>query len=296
MDTALSAIVEGLLRGGVYALIALGVVVVYKASKVFNLAVGGLMVLFTFLLWWLAEEKGLPVGAAVVLTFIAAVAVGLFINRFLMQPVIGATGLVTFIMTIVMGLSVIIGISMLAFGGSAQVMPEIFRPSGNISAGGVTFPRLYLISFAVATAMFLAFVVYFRYTKNGLLMRCVSEDNIISQSLGINVKRIYAIAWVVGCLAAAIGGILMGSMSAVSTDMGGFALIRALPVLLLGGMESLPGAYLGAMIVGVSESLGSTYIDPHVTGFSELLPFILMLVILMVRPHGLFGLKIIRRI
>jgi branched-chain amino acid transport system permease protein len=296
MDTALSAIVEGLLRGGVYALIALGVVVVYKASKVFNLAVGGLMVLFTFLLWWLAEEKGLPVGAAVVLTFIAAVAVGLFINRFLMQPVIGASGLVTFIMTIVLGLSVIIGISMLAFGGSAQVMPEIFRPSGNINAGGVTFPRLYLISFAVATAMFLAFVFYFRYTKNGLLMRCVSEDNVISQSLGINVKRIYSIAWIVGCLAAAIGGILMGSMSAVSTDMGGFALMRALPVLLLGGMESLPGAYLGAMVVGVSESLGSTYIDPHVTGFSELLPFILMLVILMVRPHGLFGLKIIRRI
>ena len=296
MDTALSAIVEGLLRGGVYALIALGVVVVYKASKVLNLAVGGLMVLFTFLLWWLAEEKGLPVGAAVVITFIAAVAVGLFINRFLMQPVIGATGLVTFIMTIVLGLSVIIGISMLAFGGSAQVMPSIFRPSGNIDWGGVTFPRLYLISFIVATGMFLAFVFYFRYTKNGLLMRCVSEDNIISQSLGINVKRIYAIAWIVGCLSAAIGGILMGSMSAVSTDMGGFALMRALPVLLLGGLESLAGAYLGAMVVGMAESLGGTYIDPHVTGFSELLPFILMLAILLIRPHGLFGLKLIRRI
>jgi branched-chain amino acid transport system permease protein len=296
MDTALSAIVEGLLRGGVYALIALGVVVVYKASKVFNLAVGGLMVFFTFLLWWLAVEKGLPVGAAVVLTFIAAVAVGLFINRFLMQPVIGASGLITFIMTIILGLSVIIGISMLAFGGSAQVMPSIFRPTGILSVGGVTFPRLYLISFIVATAMFLVFVFYFRYSKTGLLMRCVSEDNVISQSLGINVKRIYSMAWIVGCLSAAIGGILMGSMSAVSTDMGGFALSRALPVLLLGGMESIPGAYFGAMIVGIAESLGSTYIDPHVTGFSELLPYVLMLVILLVRPSGLFGLKTIRRI
>ncbi|MBM4463714.1 MAG: branched-chain amino acid ABC transporter permease [Chloroflexi bacterium] len=296
MDTALSAIVEGLLRGGVYALIALGVVVVFKASKVLNLMVGGLMVFFTFLLWWLAEEKDLPVGAAVVLTFIAAVAVGLFIYRFLMQPVIGATMLVTFIMTIVLGLSVILGISMLWFGGSAQVMPSIFRPTGNLDWGGVTFPRLYLVSFIVATGMFLLFVAYFRYTKTGLLMRCVSEDNIISQSLGINVKRIYAIAWIVGCLSAAIGGILMGSMSAVSTDMGFFAMARALPVLLLGGLESLPGAYIGAMIIGVAESLGSTYIDPHVTGFSELLPFILMLTILLIRPQGLFGLKIIRRI
>jgi len=127
-------------------------------------------------------------------------------------------------------------------------------------------------------------------------MRCVSEDHLISQSLGINVKRIFAISWVVGCLSAAIGGMLLGSLFAVDSSIGAFGIVRALPVLLLGGMESLTGAFVGALLVGLTESLAGTYIDPHVSGFRQLLPYILMVVILIFRPHGLFGLKAIRRI
>ncbi|OGO04870.1 MAG: hypothetical protein A2Y91_06340 [Chloroflexi bacterium RBG_13_54_8] len=295
MDTFLTAFVEGILLGGIYALIALGVVVVFKSSKVFNLAHGGILMFLTYLLWWLLDSVGLPLGAALVIFVLAAILIGLGIDRFLMRPMIGQSGLTTFIMTLVLGFSIIQGLAILVFGGTPEVMPKIF-PEGTVSIGSVTFSYTYLFSFITATVMFLAFVSYFRFTRSGLAMRCVSEDHLISQSLGINVKRIFAISWVVGCLSAATGGILLGSLFAVDSSIGSFAIVRALPVLLLGGMESLTGAFVGAILVGLTESLAGVYIDPHVSGFRQLLPYILMVVILIFRPHGLFGLKVIRRI
>jgi len=299
MDTFLRAAVEGLLLGGVYALIVLGVIVVAKATSVMNLAVGGILMFLCYFLWWLMDSVGMNFWAALPIILIAAVLFGLFIDRFLIRPLIGRpeAPMVTFVMTLVLGFSVIHGFAILAFGGTPQVMPDIpIFPEGSVSIGSVTFSWVLLISFIVGVAMFLVFVAYFRYTKTGLIMRCVSESNLISQSLGINVKRIFSYAWIVGCISAAIGGLLLGSMFAVDTSIGGFAMMRALPVLLLAGLTSLPGGFVGALMVGLAESLAGTYIDPHVSGFRELLPFILMIAILMILPSGLFGKKIIRRI
>ena len=297
MDTFLRAAVEGILLGGVYALIVLGVVVVAKATKIINLAYGGVLMFLCYLLWWLLDSADLPLVVALLIVAIAAALIGLFIDRFLMRPLIGRpeAPMITFIMTLVLGFSVIHGIAILLFGGTPQVMPKIF-PEGSVNMGSVTFSWVLLFSFIIAVAMFLVFVAYFRYSKSGLIMRCVSEDHLISQSLGINVKRIFAYAWVVGCLSAAIGGLLLGSLFAVDSSIGGFAMMRALPVLLLAGLDSIPGAFVGALLVGLAESLAGTYIDPHVSGFRELLPFILMVVILIILPSGLFGKKIIRRI
>jgi len=127
-------------------------------------------------------------------------------------------------------------------------------------------------------------------------MRCVAEDHHTSQSLGIDVKKIFAISWAIGGMMAAISGLLMSSWGLVDSDMGISLLIKALPVLLLGGLESLPGALIGGLIIGVAEILSATYINPHVTAFSELLPFILIVIVLMIRPHGIFGLRRIERI
>ncbi len=299
MDTFLRAAVEGILLGGVYALIVLGVIVVAKATSVMNLAVGGILMFLCYFLWWLMASVGMNFWAALPIILIAAVLFGLFIDRFLIRPLIGRpeAPMVTFVMTLVLGFSVIHGFAILAFGGTPQVMPDIpIFPEGSVSIGSVTFSWVLLISFIVGVAMFLVFVAYFRYTKTGLIMRCVSESNLISQSLGINVKRIFSYAWIVGCMSAAIGGLLLGSMFAVDTSIGGFAMMRALPVLLLAGLTSLPGGFVGALMVGLAESLAGTYIDPHISGFRELLPFLLMIVILMILPSGLFGTKIIRRI
>lgn len=294
MDSFLNAFAEGMQLGGVYALIALGVVVVFKASKVFNLAHGGILMFLSYLTWWLLVPKGLPLWLALPILVLAGILVGLTLDRFIFRPLIGQTMLVTFIITLVLGFTVIPGLAMLFWGGRPQVM-HVF-PSGSMTIEPVTFPYVRLFSFIIAVAMFLVFVFYFRYTKTGLLMRCVSEDNLISQSLGINVKWICALSWVVGCLSAAIGAILLGSMFAVNTDLGGLAIMHALPVLLLGGLESLPGAFIGALFVGLTETFAGTYVDPHISGFRELMPYILMVLILMFRPHGLFGLKRIERI
>lgn len=294
-DKALRVISEGILLGGVYALIALGVVVVFKSSKVFNLAHGGVLMFLTYFMWWLLVSVGLPLWAALIILALASVLIGLVIERFVMRPMIGQSGLITFVLTLVLGFSVIQGIAILVFKGLPHAALGIF-PSGSLSVGSLTFRYTWLSAFAIATVMFLIFVSYFRFTKGGLAMRAVSESHFISQSLGINVKSIVAVSWVVGCLSAAVGGILLGSMFAVNTTLGSFAIVRALPVLLLGGIESIPGAFVGALIIGIAETIAGTYVDPHVTGFRELLPYVLMVTILILRPHGLFGLREIRRI
>lgn len=298
METALRVLIDGLLGGGLYALIVLGVVVVAKATKIINLAYGGVLVFLAYFLWWLLVKAGLPQPVAFLIIGLTAVMFGLGIERLMMRPLIGRpeAPMITFIMTLVLGFSVINGFSILLFKGTPQVLPKIF-PEGTIHVmGDVIVPYSRLFPFLVGIAMFVAFVLYFRYSKRGLIMRCVSEDDLISQSLGINVKRIFALAWVVGCLSAGIAGVLLASMFAVDITIGGFAMMRALPVLLLAGLTSLPGAFVGALLVGLAESLSAAYIDPSVPGFREVLPFILMIVILMFLPSGLFGKKLIRRI
>ena len=285
--------------GGVYALIVLGVVVVCKATQIVNLAYGGIMTFLTYLLWWLLVTRGLPLPAALIIMVIAAALIGLAIERFMMRPLIGRpeAALVTFIGTLILGFSVIQGFSILIFKGKPEVLPDMWIfPEGTISIGSLTFPYTWLIAALIGVFMFILFVLYFRLTKSGLVMRCVSEDHVISQSLGINVKRIFAYAWIVGAVSAGIAGLLWGKMFAVESQMGGLAMMRALPVLLLAGMTSLPGAFVGAIGVGLAESLAGTYIDPHVTGFREVLPYILMVAILIILPNGLFGTKMVRRI
>jgi len=294
-EKILRAVIDGVLLGGVYAIVALGVVVVYKASKVFNLAHGGLLMLLAYVLWWLLASRGLPVWLSVILLLAAGMCLGWAIDRFLMRRMLGQSGLTTFIMTLVLGFSVIQGLTILLFKGVPQVMPRIF-PDGYFFIGDVGIPSNRLYAFAVALAMFIVFVAYFRYTRSGLAMRSVSENPVVSQSLGINAKRIFTIAWVVGALSASVGALLLGQIFAIDSTLGSFALIRALPVLLLGGLESVPGVLIGALIVGVGETLAGTYIDPHIAGFRELVPYVLIVTILILRPHGLFGLREIRRI
>lgn len=294
MDTFLNAVAQGLLLGGVYALIALGVVVISKATKVFNIAHGNIMMMMAFFAWWLLTEIGLPLWAAAPLVILFSIAVALVIERTVIRPLVGRPMLIPFVAMLLVGL-VVKGISILWWGGEPRSMPKIL-PAGNLNLGEVTFSWALLLSFVVATAMFAIFILFFRFTRMGLAMRAVAERQVVSQSLGIDVKRVFAVSWIVGLVAAALGGVLLASMFVLDSSLGDFGMMRAMPVLLLGGIESVPGAFVGALIIGLVETLSGTYVDPHVTAFREVLPFVLMVVILMVRPNGLFGLREIRRI
>lgn len=294
-DKALQSVVQGLLLGGVYALLALGVVVVYKSSKLFNITFGGLSMFVAFFAWWLISRAGLPTWPSLLLVTVVMALVGIAINRIFIIKMIGDPGMGAFIVTMVLGLSVIYGLGVLIFKGSPQVMPG-FLPSGNGSFGGASFSYTWLIASAIAVALFLVFIIFFRFTKMGLSMRVVSENAVVAQGMGIKVKRIFDISWAIGGVSAAISGILLGSMFSVNTDISGFALSRCFPVLFLGGMDSLPGALVAALIIGVVEMLSGAYVEPHISGFSEIIPWILIMAILMLRPSGLFGSREIRRL
>jgi len=294
MDTFLSAFAEGILIGGLYALLALGVVVIYKSSKVFNIAHGEIMAFLAYFMVFLLSSQHLPVGVSFILVILTGLVLGLACERIFLRPLIGKPMLITFMVCLFLGL-LIRSITLMWHGGVPQVL-RLF-PSGNLAIGSISLSHTLVWSFVIALAMFLIFVLYFRYTKTGLGMRCVAEDHQTSQSLGIDAKRVFALSWAIGGIMAAMGGVLLGSLTIVDTDtLPIWALIRALPVLLLGGLESIPGALAGGFIIGLTEILASTYIDPHVDGFRQLLPFILIVIILIIRPHGLFGLKRIERV
>lgn len=294
MDTFLGALVEGILHGGIYALLALGLVVIYKSSQVFNIAHGEIMMFLAYFMVFLLSSQDLPVGISFVLVILAGIVLGLVCERIFLRPLIGKPMLITFMVALILGI-LIRSVAILWHGGTPEVI-SLFPP-GNISLGSLSFSRTLVWSFVIALAMFLVFALYFRYTKTGLGMRCVAEDHQTSQSLGIDVKKVFALSWAIGGMMAAIGGVLLGSLTIVDSDtLGLFALIRALPVLLLGGLESIPGALVGGLIIGVTEILASTYIDPRIDGFRELLPFILIVAVLIITPNGLFGLKRIERV
>lgn len=295
------ALISGLMWGGVYGVIGLGMVVVYKSTRIFNMAHGGVALILAYLAWWLLapdrQDLPWPLVLFVILPISAAI-IGLVIDRFIFGGMIGAPPLITFMMTLILGGSMLPGITILAFEGKSQIMPQVF-PTGTIEVGNYHLSWALLASFITATLMFLIFVMYFRFTKSGLAMRCVSEDSVVSQSLGINVKMIYSIAWIVGCLSAAIGGFLLATQTAVYSEsggLGGYALIRALPIVILGGLESITGCYLAALMIGLAEQLAGAYIDPHIPQFRAIMPHIALLAIMIIRPHGLFGLKGIKRI
>lgn len=293
MDQLTRAIVEGILNGGTYALIALGVVVVYKASGVFNIAFGELMILFAYLTTTVALSF-FSIWTALPIVIIVGTVAGLFINRILMKPVIGQPMMIPFMICLLLGIFVN-GLIILIWSGLPRVMPD-YLPSGRIHLLGISVSGILVWSFVIALVIFGIFVLFFQRSKTGLAMRAVAESTSISQSLGVSVNRIFAMAWIVGCAAAVVCGILVTSQFSVDPTIGQFTILRALPVLLLGGLESIPGALVGAVIIGLTETMAATYVEPYVSEFRDVLPFILMVIILMIRPQGIFGQKRIERI
>lgn len=296
MGELAETLVQGLMLGGVYSLIALGVVFIYKASRVMNLAQGELMMILAYILWAFYVSLGLPLVVSFLLLLVTSVLLGLVIERLVLRPLIGQSVLTMIIITLVLGF-LLRGIVIMAWGGDPQTFTPPFIPRGAVHLWGMVIPEAYVWSFGIALLIFLAFVVFFRYTKLGLGMRAVADDQQVSQSLGIRVKRVFALSWAISCIVAAVGGALLGSMQLVEPNLRIAGLSKALPVVLLGGLESIPGALIGGLLIGMAELLGSTYIDPHVGGgFKDITAYILMLLILLLRPHGLFGLKTIERI
>jgi branched-chain amino acid transport system permease protein len=302
-------VMTGILNGGTIALIALGIVLIFKASEVYNFAHGHLVMLGAFLTWWFAgaEERGgeifnLPLWAATLAAVATAILLGLAIERFVLRPMTGQPVLAIILVTLGLAQFIEGGASILFGAQPKSNFPTPFSPSDVIR---IPFPGAFndtiilkqslVASFLVAAVASALFILFFQYTKTGLAMRATAENHEVAQGVGIRVSRIFALSWAIAGTIATIGGVLLATVTGVSLNMATVVLV-AFPAVLLGGLESFAGAIVGGLIVGLSQALVQASRNIEVRNSAEIVPYILLLIILIVRPEGLFGQKRIERI
>lgn len=295
MAMFLQFLVTGIMLGSVYGLVALGLVIIYKSSRVLNLAHGGFLMVLSFLAWSFAQQLGLPMWLSIMAVLLVSVGLGFGVERVILRPLIGQPILATIIVTLALAYG-LDGVQVIVWGGFTQAYRG-FLTGAPWRVGPIFIEQPYIWSFIVAVVLFIAFLLFFQYTKQGLAMQIVSEDHQVARSLGIDVKSVFAQTWVFALMIGAVAGILYGALHNVTLTNAQIGLIKALPVVLLGGLESLPGALVGGLIVGVAEIVISGYVDPLVGGGSQdIIPLVLMLLILLIKPYGLFGWVRIERI
>ena len=299
-DLLAETIWEGFVGGVLYSLIALGFVLIYKASGVFNFAQGIMMVFAALTLVGL-HEKGAPGWVALVLTIGVMYALAAGVERLVLRPLVNQPDIVLLMATF--GLTYfLIGLGQLVFGGNPKDMitSELWLPRGAIDlkmlGGTVTLQKLDIAAAAVALIMVAALGVFFQKTRIGRALRAVADDHQAALSVGISLNQIWVIVWFAAGVVALATGIMWGARSEVSFALQVVAL-KALPVLILGGLTSIPGAIVGGLIIGIGEKLGEFYWGPLMGGGIERwLAYAIALAFLLFRPQGLFGEKIIERI
>jgi len=299
-DLLLQTLWEGLVSGVLYALTALGFVLIYKASGVFNFA-QGIMVVFSALTLVGLYERGVPAPLALLLAIGVMLALAVGIERLVLRPLVNQPDIILFMATF--GLTYfLIGLGELVFGGEPKAMPaqQLGLPAGSLEvpvAGGfVSLQKLDIAAAIIASLMVAALGVFFQRTRIGRALRAVADSHKAALSVGISLNQIWVIVWFAAGVVALAAGIIWGARSNVSFALQIVAL-KALPVLILGGFTSVPGVIVAGLIIGAVEKLGEFYWGPLLGGGIESwLAYIVVLLFLLVRPQGLFGEKLIERI
>lgn len=290
MDVFLQLSVSGLSNGMVYALVAVGFVIIYKASDVINFAQGEFLLFGAYLAFAFVAQFGLPWGLGVALTLVGAVALGLVVERLVLRPLIGEPIISMIMVTI--GLSSVLKALVNGIWGPRPRSFPSFIPSGEVNLGSAVVGADRLITIALAGVTLTLLSLFFRYTRDGIAMRAIADDQQAALSMGISIKRVLAVAWAMAAASAAVGGVMVANIVGVSQDMS-FLGLRVFPVVILGGLDSVPGAIAGGAIIGLLEAYAGGYIG-H--GLNLIVPFVVLIVVLMVRPYGLFGKEIIERV
>jgi branched-chain amino acid transport system permease protein len=299
-DFFLQVIWEGLVSGILYALIALGFVLIFKASGVFNFA-QGIMVVFAALSLVGLHAAGVPAFAALALCVLIMLALAVAIERCVLRPLVNQPELILFMATI--GLTYfLIGLGELIFGGEPKVMitEALLLPTGSydwaVLGGRVIFQQIDIAAAVIAALMVMGLALFVQLTRIGRALRAVADDHQAALSIGIALERIWVVVWFAAGIVALAAGIMWGARSDVSFALQIVAL-KALPVLILGGLTSVPGAIVGGLVIGVGEKLGEIYWGPLLGGGIESwLAYVIALAFLLIRPQGLFGERIIERV
>ncbi|HEY3223453.1 MAG TPA: branched-chain amino acid ABC transporter permease [Pseudolabrys sp.] len=299
-DLLVQTLWEGMVGGVLYALIALGFVLIFKASGVFNFA-QGIMVVFAALTLVGLYNAGISAFLALGLTVAVMFALAFAVERVVLRPLINQSDIILFMATF--GLTYfLIGFGQFVFGGDPKVMitEQLYLPKGTVTykalGGIISLQKLDIAAAIIASAMVAGLAVFFSKTRIGRALRAVADSHEAALSVGISLEQIWVIVWFAAGLVALVTGIMWGARSDVSFALDVIAL-KALPVLILGGLTSIPGAIVGGLIIGVGEKLWEFYWGPLIGGGTDSwFAFVLALVFLLFRPQGLFGERIIERV
>ncbi len=290
MDLFIQLTLTGLTNGAILAMAALGFVLIFKASDVINFAQGEFLLIGAYVTFAMLAQLGLHWTLGLLLTLGVAVALGVAVERLVLRPMIGEPIISVIMVTI--GLSSLLKALVSAIWGNQPKAFPPFIPSQPVKILGATVGEDRLWAIVIAIFMLGIFSVFFRRSREGIAMRAVADDQQAALSMGISVKKIFAWAWSIAAATAAIGGALVANIVGVGPELAGFGL-RVFPVVILGGLDSIPGAIIGGVVIGLLEAYTGGYIGQ---GLNQVLPFIVLILILMIRPYGLFGQEIIERV
>ena len=295
MTFFLQLVVTGFALGMVYALIAIGFVIILKCSEAFNIAQGHFVMIGGYLGYTFLVLFGLPIWVTLVMAVVVAILMGLIIERLTLRPLVGQPVLAIVMMTIALA-TVLEGLATLIWGGQYKTYHGML-PTITLKVSGISIPSESLIGLIVSIVAVAILLLLFRYTKIGLAMRATAEDLQVVQSVGIKATTVYAVSWIIACVVGVIGGILLGGVSGVMIPLATIGL-KAFAVVLLGGVNSIGGAIVAGIILGMLENIAAGYLDPLLPGggLAQVFPFFVMIIVLIFRPYGLFGLVRIERI
>jgi branched-chain amino acid transport system permease protein len=295
VDYLVQLLASGVVTGGIYALIAIGFVVVYKATGVINFATGELMMLGAFFAWTAMTAAALPFAAALLVAVVCSALVGAAVERVVLRPLLGQRAIAVIMVTI--GLSSIFkGLAQIVWSGEYRSFPDIF-PRRPVILGPVVLPSRQAYPFLIALAAIALLAALFRFTRTGTAMRATTDDQATAFGMGIDIRRVFSLSWILAAVTAALAGIVIGAIGGISPQLGAVGL-RIFPVVILGGLDSIGGALVGGVVMGILENLAGGYLDPLLPGggVKEVAPFAALVLILMVRPYGLFGTREIERL
>jgi len=287
MELFFMTLTTGIMVGGIYALVALGWVLIYKCSGVLNLAMGeltliGAYVTISFYSW------GIPFVLSIVCTLIIGIILGILVERVFLDRLIGEPILAIIMVTV--GISYFFkGIIEFIWGTDIRVFtPPIFSLKP-FSIGFLKISTVYFWSFVLAIVLFLVFVAFFKYTRWGLSMQATADDETAALSLGVSARFVYAASWSIAFMSAGVGGALLGNINGVTISVGYLGLL-VLPAVVLGGLNSVPGAIVGGLLIGVLQNFAGTYLDVYFPGgVKDIFPFAFMAIFLLFMPYGLWG-------
>ncbi len=290
MEFFLQLFFQGLSIGFLYALAALGFVMIFKSSSVLNFAHGELLAIGAYL--FLVMATRLPIWLTFFVTLIGTFALGFIIERLFLRPLIGEALIEVIMLTV--GLSAMFrGLMLVIFGGNLYSYPDFLPNNLSIEWGSLNIAPVYSATVIIGVIFLVIFGLFFKYSSQGIYMRSVADNQPAALSLGVHVRRVFALSWAIAALVCGISGIILGIINGINVHNLSHIGLKVFPVVILGGLESIGGAIIGGIIIGLLETFTGGYVS---TSLREVIPYIVLIFILLVKPYGLFGLVEIERV